>query len=87
MHTPVVTRKPLTQEQALERWHREAVNVQRIIDEGKALNSIAARLYPRRQSRPVPRTPTGQIASAPAQQRQSAPNSIASALYPGLRER
>jgi hypothetical protein len=74
MHSPAMTRKPLTPEQTLARWHREAANVRRIIDEGKALNSIAARLYPRRQ-----------IGSAPAQQQQSAPNSVASRIYPHLR--
>jgi hypothetical protein len=74
MHTPAMTRKPLTQEQAFARWHREAANVQRIIDEGKALNSVAAKLYPRHRR---------QIGSAPTvQQQQSAPNSIASRLWP-----
>jgi hypothetical protein len=74
-------RKPLTPEQALERWHREAANIQRVIDEGKARHSTAARMFPHLSNGGA--VEIVRRDSARPQQN----NSIASALYPSLRER
>jgi hypothetical protein len=76
-----MNRKPLTREQALARWHRESANIQRVIDEGKARHSMAARIFPH-----LSNGRTVEIARRDTvRPQQTAPNSIASALYPRLR--
>jgi hypothetical protein len=74
-----MNRKPETPEQALARFHREAANIQRVIDEGKARHSVAAKIFPH--------LATGRTVEIARHDAQSAPNSVASRLYPNLRER
>jgi hypothetical protein len=81
--TPAMTRKPLTQEEALSRWHREAANIRRVIDEGKALNSIAGRMYPQAAG-----SGSWRKAEIPRLGGRSVPDSVASRIFPHLpRER